>query len=99
MAKPFYAHTNLGIAMVKNGWSVSDLAFETRINPRYIGYYLKGEKQMSPDHLRKIAQVLHLDPRDLFQPLDELASLVPHQDHTEARRSARKLRPYERSVS
>lgn len=97
MAKPFYAHTNLGIAMVQNGWSVSDLAFETRINPRYLGYYLKGEKQMSPDHLRKVAQVLHLDPRDLFQSLDQLAMLKPHQNHSVARHQAQRLRSYEKT--
>lgn len=97
MAKPFYAHTNLGIALVQNGWSVSDLAFETRINPRNIGYYLKGEKQMTPDHLRKIAQVLRLDPRDLFQSLDEMSKLEPHQNHSVARHQSRRLRPYEKA--
>jgi len=97
MAKPFYAHTNLGIAMVQNGWSVSDLAFETRVNPRYIGYYLKGEKQMSPDHLRKFAQVLRLDPRDLFQSMDELSKVTPHQNHSLARHQSQRLRPYEKA--
>ncbi len=94
MGKPYYAHTNLGIAMVQRGWSVSDLSFETRINPRYIGYYLKGEKALTPDHLRKIAQVLRVDPRDLFQTSPELAALNPHQDHAQAERSDLRLREY-----
>ena len=94
MGKPYFAHTNLGIAMVKRQWSVSDLSFETRINPRYIGYYLKGEKAMSPDHLRKIAQVLSVDPRDLFQTVAEMQKLSPHQDHMRAAQSKREFREY-----
>lgn len=96
MAKPYYAHTNLGIAMVKNDWSVTDLAFETRINPRYLGYYLKGEKQMTPDHLRKVAQVLHVDPHDLFQTVGEMGQLDPHQNHSRARQHKIRMRPYEK---
>ena len=94
MGKPYYAHTNLGIAMVQRQWSVSDLSFETRINPRYIGYYLKGEKALTPDHLRKIAQVLRVDPRDLFQESGELATLAPHQNHAEAQQQDVRLREY-----
>lgn len=94
MGKPFYAHTNLGAAMVRGNWSVTDLSFETRINPRYLGYYLKGEKQMTPDHLRKIAEVLHVDPRDIFQTSAELAALDPHQDHQRARSARVRLREY-----
>jgi transcriptional regulator with XRE-family HTH domain len=94
MGKPYFAHTNLGIAMVRKGWSVSDLSFETRINPRYIGYYLKGEKQMPPDHLRKIAQILRVDPRDIFQTTTEMSTLTPHQDHLRAQREKIKLRDY-----
>lgn len=94
MGKPFYAHTNLGIAMVRGGWSVTDLSFETRIHPRYLGYYLKGEKQMSPDHLRVLAQTLRVDPRDIFQTVSEMQQIEPHQDHSTARRSDLRLRAY-----
>jgi len=94
MGKPYFAHTNLGIAMVKNQWSVSDLSFETRINPRYIGYYLKGEKSMTPDHLRKIAQVLRVDPRDIYQTVSEMSTLDAHQDHMRAQAEKIKLRDY-----
>lgn len=94
MGKPYFAHTNLGIAMVKSGWSVSDLSFETRINPRYLGYYLKGEKAITPDHLRKIAQVLRVDPRDIYQTLGEMAALTPHQDHMRAQAQKVRLREY-----
>jgi transcriptional regulator with XRE-family HTH domain len=94
MAKPFFCHTNLGICMVKQRVSVSDLAFDTRINPRYLGYYLKGEKQMTPDHLRKIAQALDVDPRDIFQPLQILVDITPHQDHRAAVRANNEFRPF-----
>lgn len=94
MGKPYFAHTNLGIAMVQRQWSVSDLSFETRINPRYIGYYLKGEKQMPPDHLRKIAQVLRVDPRDIFQTVGEMAGVTPHQDHIRAQKAKVTFREY-----
>lgn len=94
MAKPFYSHTNLGICMVKKNASVSDLAFDTRINPRYLGYYLKGEKQMTPDHLRRISQALDVDPRDIFQPILILRDLTPHQDHNSARRADNEFRNF-----
>ena len=94
MGKPYFAHTNLGIAMVQRGWSVSDLSFETRINPRYLGYYLKGEKQMPPDHLRKVAQVLRVDPRDIFQTVAEMGRIEPHQNHLKAQQEKREFREY-----
>ena len=94
MGKPYFAHTNLGIAMVKRGWSVSDLSFETRINPRYLGYYLKGEKAITPDHLRKIAQILKVDPRDIYQTVAEMGALDPHQDHMRAQAEKVRLREY-----
>ena len=94
MGKPYFAHTNLGLAMVKKGWSVTDLSFETRINTRYIGYYLKGEKAMTPDHLRKMAETLGVDPRDIFQTEMEMRVLDPHQDHNLARRTDVRLRAY-----
>lgn len=92
MGKPFFCHTNLGIAMVKGNWSVTDLSFEARINPRHISYYLRGEKQMPPDHLRQIAQVLKVDPRDIFQTVDEMSLINPTQDHMTARSSTVEFR-------
>lgn len=81
MAKPYYSHTNLGIAMVKKHVSVNDLSFDTRIATRTLGYYLRGEKAMSPDHLRTIAQSLDVDPRDIWQPILILQDITPHADH------------------
>jgi transcriptional regulator with XRE-family HTH domain len=94
MAKPFFAHTKLGAAMVSDGWSVSELSYETRINPRLLGHYLKGDKQINPDHLRAISHAMRVDPRDLFQTQMELATLKPHQDHLLARQSVGELRRY-----
>ncbi len=85
MGKPYYCHTNLGNVMVQLGWSVQDLAFESKVNPRYIGYYLKGEKQMNPDHLRRISQGLRVDPRDIFQTVAEMSELEKSADHRAAR--------------
>lgn len=93
MGKPFYAHTKLGVAMVKLGWSVQDLAFESRVNPRYIGYYLKGEKQMNPDHLRAISLAMSVDPRSIFQTVAEMQQIEVHADHNRARASGLKLEP------
>jgi transcriptional regulator with XRE-family HTH domain len=87
MGKPHYAHTNLGIAMVQRKVSVADLSYETRISPRAIGYYLKGEKVLLPAHLRAISIALNVDPRDIFQPWPILSSLIPHQDHQAAARA------------
>lgn len=94
MAKPFYCHTNLGIAMVKRHVSVQDLSFATKIPTRTLGFYLKGEKQLLPDHLRVIAQHLDVDPRALFQPLVMLRDITPHQDHQSARRANVTLAPF-----
>lgn len=94
MAKPYYCHTNLGICMVQRKVSVSDLSFDTRINARYLGYYLKGEKQMTPDHLRVISQALDVDPRDIFQPILVLLDLTPHQDHRAAAVATNSFRPF-----
>lgn len=94
MAKPFYCHTNLGIAMVKRHVSVQDLSFATKIPTRTLGFYLKGEKQLLPDHLRVISQHLDVDPRALFQPLVMLQDLTPHQDHQSARQADLQLAPF-----
>lgn len=91
MGKPYYCHTKLGVAMVKLGWSVQDLAFEAKVNPRYIGYYLKGEKAMNPDHLRVIAQAMNVDPRSIFQTQAEMGEISPHSDHQRARQSGLKV--------
>lgn len=94
MGKPYYCHTNLGIAMVKTGWTVQRLSFATRIPTRTLGFYLKGEKQLPPDHLRVIAQTLDIDPRSIFQPLTILHDITPHQDHRAAVSADLKLLPY-----
>lgn len=94
MAKPFYCHTNLGIVMVQKQVSVQTLSFETRIPVRTLGYYLKGEKQLTPDHLRVIAQHLDVDPRVIFQPLLILRDISPHQDHRAARSVPLELPPF-----
>jgi len=93
MGKPYYCHTKLGVAMVKLGWSVQDLAFESKVNPRYIGYYLKGEKAMNPDHLRTISDALNVDPHNVFQTVKEMEQISPHADHARARKSGLELQP------
>lgn len=94
MAKPFYCHTNLGIVMVKRGTSVQNVSFATQIPTRTLGFYLKGDKQLQPDHLRIISQHLDIDPRVLFQPLLMLRDLTPHQDHHSARCADMDLTPF-----
>lgn len=98
MGKPFYCHTKLGVAMVKLGWSVQDLAFAAKVNPRSIGYYLKGEKQMNPDHLRSIAIALKVDPHSIFQTVPEMDQIPVHSDHQRARASGLQLEPMPESV-
>jgi len=94
MAKPFYCHTNLGIVMVKRRTSVQTVSFETHIPTRTLGFYLKGEKQLPPDHLRQLSQHLDVDPRILFQPLLILRDLTPHQDHRAALVADMELTPF-----
>ena len=50
----------------ETSWSQEKLALEARLNRAYIGYIERGERNPSAQTLAKIAQVLKVEMKELF---------------------------------
>lgn len=70
MSKPSQVHQKIANRIrdirKEKGITQEDLAFKAGVNRAYIGYIERGERKPSVDILAKIAKVLHVDLKSLF---------------------------------
>jgi transcriptional regulator with XRE-family HTH domain len=52
------------------GWTQAELARQCDVQPAYIGFVERGERNVSLVNLRRIAKVLHLPLSELFKGLN-----------------------------
>jgi transcriptional regulator with XRE-family HTH domain len=60
--------TRLRRRRLEKGWTLADLARESGISRKTLGYIERGEREPRPKNIARLATVLGCEPKELMEP-------------------------------